>query len=90
MRRPRCRRKRVTEKFNLTNRVPEDLEGGPFGLLRVQIDETATKKLRQFDGIAVPGVLAIASSHFGSTILLDAPAASDTLISQPLGLSEAT
>jgi hypothetical protein len=74
---------RVTEKSNIPNRVPEDLEGGPFGLLTAQIDEAATKKLHQFKGIAVPGVLAIASSHFGSTILFDAPAAMHALISQP-------
>lgn len=74
---------RVTEKSNIPNRVPEDLEGGSFGLLTAQIDETATKKLRQFRSIAVPGVLAIASSHFGSTILLDALAAMHALISQP-------
>jgi hypothetical protein len=66
---------RVTEKSNIPNRVPEDLEGRSFGLLTAQIDETATKKLRQFRSIAVPGLLAIASSHFGSTILLDALAA---------------
>lgn len=74
---------RVTEKSNLPNRVPEDLEGGSFGLLTAQIDETATKKLRQFRSIAVPGLLAIASSHFGSTVLLDALAAMHALISQP-------
>jgi hypothetical protein len=74
---------RVTEKSNIPNREPEDLEGGSFGLLTAQIDETATKKLHQFRSIAVPGVLTIASSHFGSTILLDALAAMQALISQP-------
>jgi hypothetical protein len=75
--------KRVTEKSNIPNRVPEDMEGGSFGLVTAQIDETATKKLRQFKNIAVPGVLAIASSHFGSSILMDAPGAMHALISQP-------
>jgi hypothetical protein len=75
--------KRVTEKSNLPNRFPENLEGGPFGMLTAQIDETATKKLRQFKEIATPGILAIASSHFGSPILMDAPAAINALISQP-------
>ena len=74
---------RVTEKSNIPNRAPEDLEGGSFGLLTAQIDETATKKLHQFRSIAVPGVLAIASSHFASTILLDALAAMHALVSQP-------
>jgi len=74
---------RVTEKSNIPNRVPEDMEGGPFGLLTAQIDETTTKKLHQFKSISVPGLLAIASSHFGSSILLDAPAAMNALISQP-------
>jgi len=54
---------RVTEKSNIPNREPENLEGGSFGLLTAQIDETATKKLHQFRSIAVPGVLTIASSH---------------------------
>src|SRR5262249_27113297 len=66
---------RVTEKSNIPNRVPEDMEGGPFGLLTAQIDETATKKLHQLKKIAVPGILAIASSHFGSTIVMDSVAA---------------
>lgn len=74
---------RVTERSNIPNRVPENMEGGPFGLLTAQIDETATKKLRQFKNITTPGLLAIASSHFGSSILLDAPAAMHALISQP-------
>jgi len=59
------------------------MEGGPFGLLTAQIDETATKKLPQFSGITKPGILAIASSHFGSHILLDSQAAMNALISQP-------
>ena len=74
---------RVSEKSNIPNCVPKDMEGGPFGLLTVQIDETATKKLHQFRDISVPGILAIASSHFASSILLDAPAAMHALISQP-------
>jgi hypothetical protein len=78
---------RVAEKSNIPNRVPEDLEGGPFGLLTAQIDATATRKLRQFKNVAVPGVLAVASSHFGSSILLDAPAAMNALISQPFWIA---
>lgn len=74
---------RVTEKSNIPNRIPDDLEGGPFGLLTAQIDETATKKLHQFRGTTTPGILAIASSHFGSPMLMDARAAMNTLISQP-------
>jgi hypothetical protein len=74
---------RVTEKSNIPNRVPEDMEGGPIGLLTAQLDETTTKKLYQFKNLAIPCVLAIASSHFGSPILLDAPAAMNALVSQP-------
>jgi hypothetical protein len=74
---------RVTQVSNIPNRVPEDMEGGPIGLLTAQIDETATKKLHQFKNISVPGVLAIASSHFGSSILMDAQSAIHALISQP-------
>ena len=48
-----------------------------------QLDETTTKKLYQFKNLAIPCVLAIASSHFGSPILLDAPAAMMLLVSQP-------
>jgi len=62
---------RVTERSNIPNRVPEDMEGGPFGMLTAQIDETATKKQRQFRYTTKPGILAIASSHFASHILLD-------------------
>jgi len=75
---------RVTKVSNIPNRVPEDMEGGPFGLLTAQIDETATKKLRQFKEIAKPGMLAIASSHFASHILLDSQSAMYALVSQPL------
>ena len=42
-----------------------------------------TKKLHQFKNITVPGVLAIASSHFGSSILMDSQSAMHALISQP-------
>jgi hypothetical protein len=52
---------RVTQVSNIPNRVPEDMEGGPFALLTAQIDETATKKLPQFREIAKPGILTIAS-----------------------------
>jgi hypothetical protein len=74
---------RVTKVSNVPNRVPEHMEGGPFGLLTAQIDETATKKLYQFSSIEAPGVLAIASSHFGSSILMDSQSAMHALISQP-------
>jgi len=80
---------RVTEKSNIPNRVPEDMEGGPFGLLTAQIDETATKKLHQLKGITAPGILAIASSRFGSTILMDSNAAMNALISQPFWVAGA-
>jgi hypothetical protein len=74
---------RVTKGSSIPNRVPEDMEGGPFGLLTAQIDEIASKKLYQFRDIAKPGILAIASSHFGSHILLDSQSAMYALISQP-------
>jgi hypothetical protein len=74
---------RVTKVSSIPNRVPEDMEGGPFGLLTAQIDETATKKLYQFKDIGKPGILAIASSHFGSHILLDSQSAMYALVSQP-------
>jgi hypothetical protein len=74
---------RVTKISNIPNCVPEDIEGGPFGLLTAQIDEAATKKLYQFKNTAMPGILAIASSHFGSTILMDSQSAMHALISQP-------
>ena len=74
---------RVTERSNIPNRVPEDMEGGPFGLLTAQIDETATKKLPQFRYTTKPGILAIACSHFASHILLDSQSAMNALISEP-------
>ncbi len=74
---------RVTEKSNIPNRTPQHMKGRSFGLLTAQIDQTATKKVPQFKGITKPGILAIASSHFGSTILMDALAAMNALISQP-------
>jgi len=74
---------RVTTESHIPNRVPEDMEGGAFGLLTAQIDETATKKKPQFQGIAMPGILAIASTHFGAPLLMDAQAAMNALISQP-------
>jgi hypothetical protein len=74
---------KVTKDTNIRNQVPEDLEGGPFGLLTSQVDEKATEKLRQFADIEMPGVLAIASTHFGASIVFNSMAAENALISQP-------
>jgi len=74
---------RVTDKSKIPNRVPEHLKHGAFRLLTPQIEDAATKKLHQFKGAAGPGVLAIASSHFASPVLMDAQAAMNALISQP-------
>ena len=74
---------RVTKQSRIPNRVPEDMEGGAFGLLTAQIDETATRKRLQFKNLGMPGILAIASTHFGAPLLMDAQAAMNALISQP-------
>lgn len=74
---------RITKETAIPNRFPEDMEGGAFGLLTAQIDETATKKMHQFKGIGMPGILAIASTHFGAPLVMNAMAAENTLVSQP-------
>ena len=74
---------RVTKVSHVPNRVPQNMVGGAFGLLTAQIDETATKKTPQFKSIGMPGILAIASTHFGAPFLMDAKAAMYALLSQP-------
>jgi hypothetical protein len=59
---------RGTQISNIPNRVPEDMEGGPFRLFTAQIDETATKKLRQFRCIEVPGVSNSPSAFITATV----------------------
>jgi hypothetical protein len=74
---------KVTKDTFIRNEVPEDMGGGAFGLLTAQIDEKATAKKHQFEGIGMPGVLAVASTHFGAPLVLNSMAAENALISQP-------
>jgi hypothetical protein len=74
---------KVTKDTCIKNVVPESMSGQAFGRLTTQIDQKAFDKTYQLEGIGMPGVLAIASAHFGALLVLDAMAAEDALISQP-------
>lgn len=73
---------KVTRDTALPNAAPDEITGQAFGLLTRQIDEKAADKRRQFDALSMPGILAIASSHFGASLVLDYMAAENALISQ--------
>ena len=75
---------KITKDTCIENRFPPTKKAHAFDRIGREIDEKATDKRRQFDKITLPGVLAIVSSHLGSTLVLDAQAAQDALISGQL------
>jgi hypothetical protein len=74
---------KVTRDTGIKNEFPREISGGPIALLTPQIAEKADEKRSQFEKLSMPGVLAIASSHFGAPIVLDAVAAQYALVSTP-------
>lgn len=73
----------VSRKSSWPNSVPDEISGGPFGLITDRIVERAAKKIPQLAKHPMPRVLAIASSHAGSSVLLDTLAARSVLRSEP-------
>ncbi|MHB1865611.1 MAG: hypothetical protein ACYCPS_05670 [Candidatus Saccharimonadales bacterium] len=78
---------KVTRDTSIENEPSPGLSVHAVSLLTRQLEEKAGFKRRQFDQLQCPGILAIASSHLGSSLVLDAYAASNALISQPSRLS---
>jgi hypothetical protein len=74
---------KVTKDTSIENEPSPGLNGQAYDLLTRQLEEKAGSKRRQFDQLQCPGILAIASSHLGSSLVLDAYAANNALISQP-------
>lgn len=75
--------RKITDDTALQNEAPDEVIVHAFSLLTRQIDEKATQKKRQFDALPMPGILAIASNHFGAGMVLNSTAATNALISQP-------
>ncbi len=74
---------KVTKDTSIENELSPGLRGQAYAFLTRQLEEKAGAKRRQFEQLQCPGILAIASSHIGSSLVLDADAANNALISQP-------
>jgi len=74
---------KVTKDTSIKNELQPGMSGQCLSLLTRQLEEKAELKRRQFEQLRCPGILAIASSHLGSSLVLDAYAAENALISQP-------
>jgi hypothetical protein len=72
---------KVTRDTRIKN-TPPDEPALAVARLTKQIDEKAEGKNAQLGACPLPGILAIVSSHIGSSLVLDALAAEDALISQ--------
>ena len=77
------RPEKVTKDTGIPNEVPEGITGGPIGLLTIPILRKGDEKSPQFEKLAIPGVLAVVSSHFGAAVVLDKLAAQYALTSSP-------
>ena len=73
----------VTKRSNLSNEPPEDIQGGPFGLVTRNVCNKAKDKDSQLAGYPMPRVLAIASSHEGIGALFNPGGAQYALVSEP-------
>jgi hypothetical protein len=71
----------VTDRSHIPNEVPDRIRGGAFGMLTQNICNKAKAKVTQLANYPMPRVLAIVSSHFGATVLLDQLAAQNALVS---------
>lgn len=73
----------VTDRSRIPNAVPEDVSGGAFGLVTMNIRNKAADKAPQLSGYQMPRVLAIASSHVGVAALFNDATATWAIVSEP-------
>jgi hypothetical protein len=73
----------VTDRSNIPNAVPDDISGGAFGLVTMNIRNKAAAKAPQLSGYQMPRVLAIASAHAGVAALFNNSTATWALASEP-------
>jgi hypothetical protein len=73
----------VTERSGIADEVPEGISGGAFALVTRNIVAKAKAKATQLADYPMPRMLAIASSHSGSSALFNSATAQWALVSEP-------